>query len=285
LLLSHLSDHHTVFAMDGGTGSVRATEASPLLRRAVVTFVEGPTQLTLPSHRFSDQLDFVLIDGPHGFPFPQLEYYYLYPHLARGALVVLDDIHIPTVTHLFEFLSADDMFELLEVVETTAFLRRTDAPTFPPLGDGWETQRFNRRAFEPDEAELVAAAPAERVDLRIGSYLDRFGPLADPLRMTSVSVAHDQPLLVTGWAIDLSQREPAYAVDLVVDGVSYRTRVRVPRPDVAAAYRDSAYLRSGFSSRLPCTIAPSSSHLFELRVVVHGGAGAQVATRLRFESV
>jgi hypothetical protein len=82
LLFSHLSEDHTVFAMDAGTGSIRAIETSPLLRRETVTFVEGPTQVTLPLHVFPHRLQVALIDGPHGYPFPDLDYY-LYQHLIR----------------------------------------------------------------------------------------------------------------------------------------------------------------------------------------------------------
>ena len=35
---------------------------------------------------------FVLIDGPHGYPFPEIEYFYFYPRLKPGALLVVDDI-------------------------------------------------------------------------------------------------------------------------------------------------------------------------------------------------
>jgi hypothetical protein len=143
LLFSHRSEHHTVFALDEGTGSVSNVRRSPLLRRSTVTFVEGPTQITLPQHRFTEKLQLVLIDGPHGYPFPDLEYFYLYPQLEAGALLILDDIHIPTVHNLFRFLRRDAMFELEEVVETTAFFRRTGAATFDPFGDGWLQQGYN----------------------------------------------------------------------------------------------------------------------------------------------
>lgn len=118
---------------------------SPLLRPNVVTFVEGPTQATLPQHRFIEKLQLALIDGPHGYPFPELEYYFLYPHLETGARLILDDIHIPTVHNLFQFLRRDAMFELDDVVQTTAFLTRTSAPTFDPFGDGWWQQGYNAR--------------------------------------------------------------------------------------------------------------------------------------------
>jgi hypothetical protein len=145
LLFSHLSARHTVFALDDGLGSIANVRRSPLLRPNVVTFVEGPTQATLPGYRFTEKLQLVLLDGPHAYPFPDLEYYFLYPHLETGALLILDDIHIPTVHNLFEFLRRDAMFELEEVVEKTAFFTRTGAPAFDAFGDGWQDQNYNAR--------------------------------------------------------------------------------------------------------------------------------------------
>lgn len=145
LLLSHLSGNHTVFALDNGSGSVTNIRRSPLLRQDRVTFVEGSTQVTLPRHSFREKLQLVLMDGPHAYPFPDLEYYYLSPHLESGALLILDDIHIPTVHNLFQFLRRDAMFDLNDVVQSTAFFTRTSAPAFDPLGDGWERQAYNAR--------------------------------------------------------------------------------------------------------------------------------------------
>jgi hypothetical protein len=142
LLLSHLSAQHTVFAVDMG-GSITNVKGSPLLRPSAVAFVEGPTQQTLPRYEFPAKLDLALIDGPHGYPFADLEYYYIYPHLDTGALLIIDDIQIPSVHNLFAFLKSDAMFRLDEVVKTTAFFTRTDAPTFDPLGDGWPEQKYN----------------------------------------------------------------------------------------------------------------------------------------------
>jgi hypothetical protein len=159
LLLSHLSTHHVVFTKDdtGDGDSLPGVLASPLLRRDTIELVVGPTQRTLPAHRFESPLDFALIDGAHGFPFPQLDYCFLYPHLAPGALLVLDDVHVRSVNDLFRVLRADAMFAPLEVVRTTAFLRRTDAPTLDPLGDGWWLQGYNLRVWPP----LAGLSPLE----------------------------------------------------------------------------------------------------------------------------
>lgn len=162
LLLSWISAHHRVFTLDepDARGSVANSRKSPLLNPAGnVEFVFGPSQRTLPRFTFERPLQLVFIDGPHGFPFPQLEYYFLYPHLAEDALFILDDIHIPTIDGLLRFLREDDMFELLEIVDTTAFFRRTAAPLFDPFGDGWWQQKYNINRFKPLRHGLYTPFP------------------------------------------------------------------------------------------------------------------------------
>lgn len=155
LLFSHLSRNHTVFAVEGDNRSITVVRESPLLNRTSVRFVEGPTQLTLPRHNFTAKLQLALIDGPHGYPFPELEYYSIYPHLDTGAVLIVDDIHIPTIHRLYEFLIEDAMFELLEVVDHAAFFRRTEALLFDPLGDGWWLQEFNKRHLADGKRQTV----------------------------------------------------------------------------------------------------------------------------------
>ena len=156
LVLSHCSDAHTVFAQDdrGHGDSLELVQRCPLLRRATTSFVVGPTQRTLAAHRFEAPLDLVMLDGPHGYPFPELEYYFVYPHLAEGAILIVDDIHIPTVFNMFSILREDAMYRLAEVVHTTAFFVRTAAPLFDPLADGWWLQTYNEKRFPISDASM-----------------------------------------------------------------------------------------------------------------------------------
>jgi len=284
LLFSHLSPDHTVFALDAGTGSIRSIESSPLLRPGTVTFVEGPTQLTLPRHTFADSLQLALIDGPHAYPFPDLEYYYLYQHLDENALLIVDDIHIPTITNLFDFLAADEMFVLDEVVETTAFFRRTAAQTFYALGDGWWMQGYNKRAYESAEIQVFRGPSPEQVTQPALFCLDRLGSLTDPLRLSSLRVSTGEPVVVAGWALDVARLQPAVAVDLILDGVPYRAPVGVLRPDVATAHGSQRYLRSGFNVRFPPDAVSNGSHELEFRIVVGEGRGYVSGARVRFEA-
>jgi hypothetical protein len=158
LLFSHLSRRHLVFAMDDGNGSVRRVQESPLLKTDVVGFIEGPTQTTVPAYVFSEPVQIVMLDGPHGYPFHHLEYYHFYPHLETGGLMIVDDIDIPSIYDMFRFLKKDEMFDLIEVVHTTAFFRRTAAPTFNPKADGWWLQGYNRRKKIVDWNPVSVAA-------------------------------------------------------------------------------------------------------------------------------
>lgn len=168
ILLSNLSARHHVFTFDDRAeerSSIRYYEDCPFFKRERTTEVLGATQLTLPVYKFSDRIDLALLDGPHAYPFPELEYYYVYPQLRPGALLIIDDIHIPTIHRLHTFLAEEEMFELVHIERTTSFFTRTDAPTFFPLGDGWEYQAFNKARFPAYPLPSVPSASAQSTDL------------------------------------------------------------------------------------------------------------------------
>ncbi len=162
LVFSRFSRAHTVFAFNE-FGVFERVRAANLAGPAKLEFVEGPTQRTLPQYRFRTVLDAVLLDGPHAYPFPDLEYFYFYPQIRSGGALVIDDLQIRSVHNLFEFLRRDEMFELEAVVHRTAFFRRTDAPTFPSEADGWEDQAYNAR-------ELLRFTWREQLRRRIPSW-------------------------------------------------------------------------------------------------------------------
>jgi len=163
ILLSNLSEHHVVFAYDDTAepnSSIGYYTGCPIFRADRTTLVAGATQVTLPQYAFTEPVDFALLDGPHGYPFPELEYYYVYPHLRPGALLVVDDIHIPTIHRLHTFLAEDEMFEHVHVERTTSFFRRTEAPVFSPFGDGWQLQSYNKTRFPVDVSAGATAGPS-----------------------------------------------------------------------------------------------------------------------------
>ncbi len=145
LLFSHFSRRHVTFTKDDdpGDNSLSRVRESPLLNSKTVEFVLGRTQETVLEHKFAP-IDVACLDGPHAYPFPELEYWAIYPHLRTGALLVVDDLQVPTIGNMWDVLRADRMFEVARVVDNTGFLQRTDAPTLDPFGDNWQDQQYNR---------------------------------------------------------------------------------------------------------------------------------------------
>jgi hypothetical protein len=178
ILFSNLASKHTVFALDdrqhGDQSSVRFFLDCPLSRPDRVEFIFGPTQRTLPLFAGHVPYDLIMLDGPHGYPFPELEYLFLYPHLKKGGILILDDVHGPTIGRLADFIAEDEMFECIGLVEATALFRRTEAPTFDPCGDGWWAQRYNRRRVSPGrtacyllDGPVVETFTARKLDLHL----------------------------------------------------------------------------------------------------------------------
>jgi len=150
ILLSHFGEKHRVYCYDDRdqpNSSVDFAMGFPGFHKNNVDWVFGPTQTTLPSNPLTELVDLIIIDGPHGFPFAELEYYYFYPWLKPGGILIIDDIHIPTLHNLYRFLKEDDMFYLHNIVENTAFFQRSKAPALDPEGDDWWRQRYNMQRF------------------------------------------------------------------------------------------------------------------------------------------
>jgi predicted O-methyltransferase YrrM len=148
ILLSNLAREHYVFCMDDREleqSSVGYFRDSAVARQDRVHVTFGPTQETLFGFGHAGPYDAVLLDGPHGYPFPELEYWSFYPRIRRGGLLIVDDVQIPTIGRMADVLQEDAMWQLEALSGKTAILRRTGAETLPPCGDHWYAQDYNRR--------------------------------------------------------------------------------------------------------------------------------------------
>jgi len=143
IVLSHASRHHTAFAIEGTDQTITELHRHSDLQQHNVVFVGGETKNTLPGHVLEGPLDFVLLDGPHAYPLPQVEYAYLFPAIRVEGWIAIDDIQIPSVHELFRFLKQEPSVVLEEVIVRTAFFRRSKETA--PGPDGWTEQGINRR--------------------------------------------------------------------------------------------------------------------------------------------
>jgi precorrin-6B methylase 2 len=145
IVLSHASHRHIAFAIEGEDRTITELRKQTDLRSENVIFVEGETKDTVPGYRFDGEMDLVLLDGPHAYPLPQIEFAYLFPWIRQGGWLVVDDIQIPSVYELFSFLEKSSSAVLEEVVVRTAFFRRLSVGEHGP--DGWALQGMNRHTI------------------------------------------------------------------------------------------------------------------------------------------
>jgi hypothetical protein len=143
IVFSQISEKHIAFAIEGKDQTISELRAHPSLRADTVVFVEGETRKTVPCYEVGGTLDLVLLDGPHAYPLPQVEFVHLFPRIRIGGWLVIDEIQIPSVNELFVFLKGEPTVLLEEVVVRTAFFRRVKVVDNGP--DGWQFQSMNRR--------------------------------------------------------------------------------------------------------------------------------------------
>jgi GT2 family glycosyltransferase/glycosyltransferase involved in cell wall biosynthesis len=153
IFFSNISMNHLVFTIDDRkleNSSVNFYDQCSLTNKRSITPIYGSTQSTLASYRHTCKYNLVLLDGAHGWPFPELEYYFFYPHIETGGFLIIDDIRIPTIGRMADVLAEDTMWELVKIIgDNTAVFRRTAAECFDPYADGWWTQIYNRRRVSP----------------------------------------------------------------------------------------------------------------------------------------
>ena len=88
-----------------------------------------------------EKLDLVFIDGGHAFPIPHIDWFYTAPRIKVGGLFVLDDIHIPAVRSLHDFLAGEPQWKLEKVALYTAFVRKIAEDDYPKA---WVEQVINK---------------------------------------------------------------------------------------------------------------------------------------------
>ncbi len=71
-----------------------------------IEFVSEESDRYLPRCEHGD-LDLVLIDGKHAFPWPIVDWFYTADRLKQNGLVVLDDLEIASVALLADFIRED----------------------------------------------------------------------------------------------------------------------------------------------------------------------------------
>ncbi|MES2372526.1 MAG: class I SAM-dependent methyltransferase [Bacteroidota bacterium] len=108
-----------------------------------ISFLTGSSDTILAAPGVvPDELDFVFIDGAHRFPFPCVDFHFTEEKLKVGGIMCVDDVHMPSVRILYDFLVMEKEWELVKKVKNTAFFKRIK-PT--EVISDWQGQVMNGR--------------------------------------------------------------------------------------------------------------------------------------------
>ncbi len=136
-----------------------------------VHFIQQSSDVALPSGRgVPDQLDLVLIDGAHRFPFPVLDWHYTQERVPVGGIMIVDDFRMPSVRILYDFLVGEDEWELVKAFQVTAIFRRTKKTV--SVWD-WADQRINKEHLERFKQKNDIESGSQRFMSLLKSWMAR----------------------------------------------------------------------------------------------------------------
>jgi len=115
IALAALAKHHTCVTKDERpVPLIKEYMAKAGIPEERVTFVLDSSDKALPGLRLANKLDFVYIDGCHGYPFPSLDWHFIDEHLNVGGIAGFDNTEIIAVGDHCRFLDQDKSYELID---------------------------------------------------------------------------------------------------------------------------------------------------------------------------
>jgi Methyltransferase domain len=138
-----------------------------------LTFNIGRSQDVLPALPARD-LDLVLVDGAHGFPYPVLDWWHLAPRLKKGGRMLLDDAYLPGVAAVVDFVRSSDAWELEPPVSFRTALIRKVRDDEPPTGaDALASRGRMSFAYLPPHRRALASVRTRVFSTRLGLWVVR----------------------------------------------------------------------------------------------------------------
>ena len=107
-----------------------------------VAFRIGSSHEVLPGLE-RRELDLVLLDGAHGFPYPILDWWHVAPRLKEGGRVLLDDAYLPPVTAVLDHMERSPDWEVERTLGYRTVVVRKLRGALPPFD--WDGGRIGGR--------------------------------------------------------------------------------------------------------------------------------------------
>jgi SAM-dependent methyltransferase len=176
---SALSNSHTVFATTSNSERPDSTPTN-------VTWVPGPTALSLPSFSAYRSYDLIYLEGADAYPVSEAEYLFLRPYLKPGGFLLLGNLHLSTLSRLADVIAEDERFRVEALIGNCAVFRRTDETLRP---EAWRSNRYNRRRLSPSHPDYLPGRPL--ADIFSALRLDQAASAPKDLsRLALVDIGH-----------------------------------------------------------------------------------------------
>ena len=120
-----------------------------------VTFAAQPSERCLP-HLEAADLDLVLLDGKHAFPWPMVDWFFTADRLKEGGWLLLDDAQMRSVAVLADFLNADPAWQQEQDFSGKTLAFRKVRPR--ALDVAWHMQPWNLAPLDGSRPSLATRA-------------------------------------------------------------------------------------------------------------------------------
>jgi hypothetical protein len=167
--LAALANHHICINPDvEGCGLIKDYLQTLNIPPRKVRFVLESSDVGLLKLNPTEQIDFAFIDGCHGFPFPAIDWHYIDLHLKVDGILAVDDVDIPSVRVLCDFLEKNGTYKMEDQVLDTAFYRKLK----DEQNREWPFQGFNQTKLKSLNCPEVQKNFNKKYFL--SSWLDKF---------------------------------------------------------------------------------------------------------------
>lgn len=120
--------------------SIRESAANNGISLDSVRFICEPSEEFLPRCELAD-LDVVLLDGKHAFPWPMVDWFYTADRLKQGGLMIVDDVQMRSVGLLYNFMATDSAWNLVRDFTAKTLVFRKMRPLVHDIA--WHMQPWN----------------------------------------------------------------------------------------------------------------------------------------------
>ena len=152
------SRHTAITPSTEEVARIRSYAAANQVSLDTVEFVTEPSEQYLPCCKAAD-LDLVLIDGKHAFPWPIIDWFFTADKLKQNGLLVLDDLQMSSVSMLVNFLREDPRWRIAKSFGRRALVVEKIACSVHDVS--WHMQPYITRRYGR-KARLLSALGIHR---------------------------------------------------------------------------------------------------------------------------